>query len=157
MNTLKRVLFGSTPLMTDVGLLAIRLWFGIVMAVAHGIPKFSKIETFAAGLAKDGVPLPEVMAVLAALTETAGGFLIALGFLTRPMAVGLVITMCVAAFVKHIDDPFAKMEFALLYGVGFLGLLFAGPGRLSLDHWIGRRLGVADTTSGNEADLIARR
>lgn len=143
MQTLKRLLFGTSPLMTDVGLLAIRLWFGIVMAVAHGIPKFSKIEAFAAGLAKDGVPLPELMAWLAALTETCGGFLIALGFLTRPMAVGLVITMCVAAFVKHIDDPFAKMEFALLYGVGFLGLLFTGPGRLSVDHWIARRLGVA--------------
>lgn len=154
MQTLKRLLFGTSPLMTDVGLLAIRLWFGIVMAVAHGIPKFSKIETFAAGLAKDGVPLPELMAWLAALTETGGGFLIALGFLTRPMAVGLVVTMCVAAFVKHIDDPFAKMEFALLYGVGFLGLLFTGPGRLSVDHWIARRLGVA---RADEADLSAGR
>jgi putative oxidoreductase len=142
MQTLKRLLFGTSPLMNDLGLLAIRLWFGLVMALAHGIPKFDKIEAFAVGLAKDGMPAPELMAWLAALTETVGGFFIALGFMTRPMAVGLVITMCVAAFVKHIDDPFQKMEFALLYAVGFLGLLIAGPGRLSLDHIIGRRLGV---------------
>jgi putative oxidoreductase len=140
MPTLKRLLFGTSPLMNDVGLLLIRLWFGLVMALAHGIPKFSKIEVFAAGLANDGMPAPELMAWLAAMTETAGGFLIALGLFTRPMAVGLVITMCVAAFVKHIDDPFQKMEFALLYGVAFLGLLLSGPGRLSLDHLIGRRL-----------------
>lgn len=139
-QTLKRLLFGTSPLTTDLGLLAIRLWFGVVMALAHGIPKFSKLEMFAGGLASNGVPAPELMAWLAALTETVGGFFIVLGFLTRPAALGLVVTMCVAAFVAHANDPFQKMEFALLYGVGFLGLALTGPGRLSLDYVIGKSL-----------------
>lgn len=135
------LLFGASPLATDIGLLLLRLWFGVVMALAHGLPKFAKLDAFAAGLARDGVPAPELMAHLAALTEFVGGFLIALGLLTRPMALGLVITMCVAAFVRHIDDPFSKMEFALLYAFGFLALLVAGPGRLSLDALISKKLG----------------
>jgi putative oxidoreductase len=134
------LLFGSSPLATDLGLLLMRLWFGVVMALAHGLPKFAKLDAFAAGLARDGVPMPELMAHLAALTEFVGGFLIALGLLTRPAALGLVITMCVAAFVRHIDDPFSKMEFALLYALGFLALLVAGPGRLSLDALISKKL-----------------
>jgi putative oxidoreductase len=135
-----RLLFASSQTTTDIGLLLLRLWFGIVMAAAHGLGKFSKIEGFAAGLASDGMPAPELMAWLAALTETVGGFFIALGLLTRPVALGLVFTMCIAAFMRHIDDPFSKMEFALLYAFGFLCLLVAGPGRLSLDHLIGKRL-----------------
>ena len=146
-QTLKRLLFGTSPLTTDLGLLVIRLWFGVVMAVEHGISKFGKIEMFAGGLASNGVPAPELMAWLAALTETLGGLFIALGFLTRPAALGLVVTMCVAAFVEHANDPFQKMEFALLYGFGFLGLALSGPGRLSLDHLIGKKLLSANKTA----------
>lgn len=139
LKTLARLLFAPTQLTTDLGLLVMRLWFGLVMAIAHGIPKFDKLDRFAAGLAEDGMPIPEVMALLAALSESVGGLLIALGLLTRPAALALVVTMSVAAFVAHAEDPFAKQEFALLYGVGFLALALAGPGRLSLDHLLGRR------------------
>jgi putative oxidoreductase len=116
-----------------------RLAFGVTMAIAHGLPKFGKLEGFAANLSSRGYPWPEFLAPLAAWTELVGGLLLALGLLTRPSALGLVVTMAIAAFVHHASDPFAKQELALAYGVTFLTLLVTGPGRLSLDHWVASR------------------
>ena len=41
--------------------------------------------------------------------------------------------MLVAAGLIHADDPWAKKEFALMYLLPFLALLFTGAGRFSLD------------------------
>jgi putative oxidoreductase len=125
----------------DLGLLALRLWFGVVMALAHGLPKFGKLEGFAKGLADRGYPMPELLAHLAATAELVGALLVAIGLLTRPSALTLVVTMAVAAFVQHAADPFAKQEFALAYGVAFFVLLVTGAGRISLDHLISKKLG----------------
>lgn len=139
MKQLLSRLSSTTPFGVDVGLLIVRLWFGVVLAVAHGIPKFGKLDAMAAGLDGQGFPIPEVMALLATLAETVGGFLIALGLLTRLSAVPVLVTMLVAAFVMHADDPFGKQEFALAYAIPALALLFTGPGRYSLDAVLFRR------------------
>jgi putative oxidoreductase len=46
--------------------------------------------------------------------------------------------MVVAAFIIHGDDPFAKKEFALLYAIPFLTLVFTGAGKFSLDAKLGK-------------------
>lgn len=130
---LLRKMGATTPFTSDLGLLVIRLWFGIVMAVAHGFGKLGAIDGFAANLESAGYPAPVLMALLATLSEAVGGVLIALGLLTRPAALMIFGTMLVAAFVAHADDPFAKKEFALAYGMACLALVIAGPGRWSLD------------------------
>jgi putative oxidoreductase len=43
--------------------------------------------------------------------------------------------LLVAATIIHADDPWQKKEFALMYAVPFLTLIFTGPGRYSIDHW----------------------
>lgn len=58
---------------------------------------------------------------------------IILGFAVRLAAIPLIITMLVAAFIIHGDDPWQKKEFALLYLTPFLVLVFSGAGRYSLD------------------------
>jgi putative oxidoreductase len=62
-----------------------------------------------------------------------------MGIATRIVAIPLVITMFVAAFIVHADDPWQKKEFALLYFVPFLTLVFTGAGRFSLDYRIKNR------------------
>lgn len=138
MKTLLARITGTWPIATDVGLLAIRLWFGISMLVLHGWGKWGKLDTFAAGLADQGYPIPEVMAVLAALSESLGGLLVALGLLTRPAALTMLVTMLVAVFVAHGDDGMKKQELPLTYAVIALGIVAAGAGRFSLDHLIAR-------------------
>ena len=56
-------------------------------------------------------------------------------------AVPLLVTMLVAAFVVHADDPWGKKEFALLYAIPALSLIFTGGGRFSLDQVIRNRRG----------------
>jgi putative oxidoreductase len=64
---------------------------------------------------------------------------IILGLATRLVAIPLIITMSVAVFIIHADDPWQKKEFALLYLVPFLTLVFTGAGRFSLDAVIKKR------------------
>jgi len=70
---------------------------------------------------------------LAVFAEVFCAIAIMLGLFTRAAAIPLLITMLVAAFVIHGDDPFQKKEFALLYAAPFLMLIFTGAGSLSID------------------------
>ncbi|MCC6620834.1 MAG: DoxX family protein [Deltaproteobacteria bacterium] len=145
---LVRRLLGTSPVAADLGLLVMRLWLGGVMFVAHGVGKWGKLDSFAAGLEARGYPIPEVMAVLAALAESVGSLFVALGLLTRPAALTLLTTMLVAALVQHAPDPWGKKELPLTFAVMALALVVAGAGRFSLDHLLHRRLqrGVAAAT-----------
>lgn len=57
-----------------------------------------------------------------------------IGFKTRWAAIPSAITMFVAAFIIHGNDPFAQKELALLYFTCFVVLFFTGPGRYSADR-----------------------
>jgi putative oxidoreductase len=123
----------------DAGLLVIRVWFGSVMAVAHGLGKVVDLGRFIDNVARRGFPVPEFFGTAAALSEFVGGILLALGLLARPAAVSIALTMLVAAFYIHASDPFQKKEFALAYAISALAIAVAGPGRYSLDWLIQRR------------------
>lgn len=51
-----------------------------------------------------GLPLPEVMAFMAAGTEILGGVLLIIGFAVRWISVPLMVTMLVAAFAVHWEN-----------------------------------------------------
>lgn len=88
-----------------------------------------------------GFPLPALFAWAAALSELGGGLLLAIGLLTRPAALTVLITMLVAAFVRNAGAPFGDRELALLYGIAALLFLLAGAGRYSLDAQLRRKVG----------------
>ena len=117
----------------DIGLLVLRLLAAGMMLFGHGFDKLvnfsAKAETFA-----DPIGFGPVFAlVLAVFAEFFCSVAILFGFMTRYAAIPLVITMLVAAFVIHSDDPWSKKEFALIYLVPFLTILIAGAGRYSVD------------------------
>ena len=62
------------------------------------------------------------------------------GFITRGAVIPLIITMFVAAFVIHGDDPFNKKELALLFLTAYSVILITGPGKYSLDRLMGRKI-----------------
>jgi putative oxidoreductase len=131
----------------DFGLLLVRLFFGGVLAVMHGLGKLPVSDDFVAGVANMGFPLPAMFAWAAALSEFVGGVLLALGFLTRPAALFVCATMAVAAFITHAADSFQTKELALSYGVVALALMFTGAGRFSLDHlFFGRQQSQGDVS-----------
>lgn len=117
----------------DLGLLLHRLWFGGVMAIAHGLPKLQQL--FAGDIQfPDPLGLGAGLSLgLAVFGEFVCGLLVAAGFLTRLATVPAAITMAVAAFVTHGADPFGKKELALVYLVAFAVVALTGPGRYSVD------------------------
>lgn len=107
--------------------------------LTHGIPKLQRILS---GEMKFGDPLglgPEVSLVLAVFAEFFCSVFILLGLGTRLATIPLIVTMGVAAFIVHGDDPFNRKEMALLYLVAFLVLLLSGGGNYSLDRLIHRK------------------
>ena len=125
---------------TTWGLLWLRVTIGLTMALAHG---WGKLVNFGeiAGKFADPIGLgPELSLGLAVFAEFFCAFGVVFGLLTRAATIPLIITMLVAAFVVHADDPFQKQEFALLYFFPLVMLLITGPGRMSLDRIIGDKL-----------------
>lgn len=129
----------AAPMVPDLALLLFRLWFGAMM-IYHGYGKvFGGIGRFTQGVAKMGFPAPEFFAWAAALSEFAGGILIILGLGSRIVSVMAAITMGVAAFIRHADDPFKSKELAITYLILAVVLFLLGPGRHSIDAMLARR------------------
>ena len=139
MSALSRLFRPSSRGKVDLGLLVLRLGFGLTLAFGHGFGKLTNPGKFLGSVTRHGFPLPEVMAPIAMLSEFVGGILIALGLATRPAAVFVIATMLGAAFVAHGGDPFSKKESALVYALAALVILVAGPGRYSLDARLEKR------------------
>lgn len=103
------------------------------MIIGHGwkkVENFSQLSTKFPDLIGIGSTGNLVLAIGA---EVVCAGLLAVGLLTRAVALPLAFTMVMAAFVVHGDDPFAKKEMALLYLSGFLALAMTGAGRFSAD------------------------
>lgn len=118
----------------DLGLLVIRVFGGLALALAHGWGKLPPSERFITRVAEGmGLPAPELFAWLAGIAEFGGGILLALGLVTRPAAFLVLGNMMFVAFIAHAGDSFAQREKALLFLVIALLFLIAGPGRYSID------------------------
>ena len=100
-------LLDKTRLFEGIAPLLLRLYLAPVLMQA-GYNKLAHFEDTAAWFGNPdwglGLPMPEVMAALAAGTEFFGGFLLIAGFATRWISIPLMITMIVAALTVHIDN-----------------------------------------------------
>jgi putative oxidoreductase len=124
-----------------IGLLFLRVSFGLMMLVGHGWPKL-------AGFAEKSEGFPDPFGVgsytsliLAIAAEVGCSALVVLGLGTRLAAIPLAVTMGVAAFMIHANDPLfmgggAAKEPALIYLSAFGALIFTGGGILSLDRLV---------------------
>lgn len=89
-----------------------------------------------------GIPHPHTLTVVTAVIEFFGGLFLLLGLLTRISAGALGVTMIVAiravkwADVDSLETLLGFDEFEYL--ALFLWLAIAGPGVVSLDHWLQR-------------------
>ncbi|MDX9858472.1 MAG: DoxX family protein [candidate division Zixibacteria bacterium] len=141
---MKNLLFrtGLVSPAADWGLLLLRLGVGLLMIIGHG---YGKVGRVLAGNMQFGDPLglgPGTSLVLAAFAEFVCSLAVILGLMTRAAVIPLIVTMSTAALIVHADDPFGKQELPLLFLSAYVLLLLTGPGKLSLDAFIGRKLGV---------------
>ena len=131
-----------------VARLVVRLAVGLEF-FGSGLGKLGKLGGFTQYFRTLGIPAPEIQAPFVAATELVCGALLVVGLLTRPAAVMLCGVMVVAILLaaapeKHITASWhGLLEFFYLPEVLLILLLawlaLAGPGRASLDAWLGRR------------------
>lgn len=116
----------------------LRAVVGIVM-IHNGTDKLANIESFAeAYVAYIGLPFPLFFSYVAAFTELIGAPLLILGLFTRPAALGLFFTMCVAMYhhvlVAGLSIPY--LELSAIYAACFLFFTINGAGLFSSDALI---------------------
>jgi putative oxidoreductase len=126
----------------NIATLLLRLGFGLLMLLNHG---YSKLSNYPGMLQKfkdpTGLLSNSVALAMTVFAEFFCAAFIILGLFTRLACIPLIIAMGVAFFIVH-NGKFApgpgSGEMALLYLTAFLALLFTGPGKISLDRFIGK-------------------
>ena len=159
----------------DFGLLLARVVLGLLMA-AHGAQKLFGwfggygIAGTAGFFETLGFRPGRLFATAAALSEFTGGVLLGAG-LGGPLGPALMLAVMVVAAgsVHWSHGVFATsngVEVPLLYAAGAVALALTGPGRISLDAWLGtgRWFGpaavwavLAAALAGGLANLALRR
>ena len=110
-----------------------------IMMIHNGTDKLANIESFAeAYVAYIGLPFPIFFSYVAAFTELIGAPLLIIGLFTRPAALGLFFTMCVAMYhhilVAGLSLPY--LELSAIYAGCFLFFTINGAGLFSSDALI---------------------
>jgi len=128
-----------------LGPLVVRLFFGYFW-LETGWAKLHNLAVFTERFISWGIPFPAFSAALSAGTEFIGGGLIMIGLLTRLTAIPMIINMVVAiamVVIKNVGsfDDFVELD-EFVYILIFFWLLMAGPGKVSVDTLINRRLGL---------------
>ena len=156
-----RFAFLKGPLLARWAPIPLRLMVGYGF-MEHGFAKLSKgPESFAAILHALSVPAPHFMAWLTILTELIGGLAVLLGAFIPLVSLPMAVLLFVAIFTVHLPYGFSSIklmnvvegraqfgppgyECDLLYLACLVALVFAGPGPLAIDGFLGaRRLGLS--------------
>jgi putative oxidoreductase len=118
-------------------LLLLRIGLGGLM-IRHG---YSKMVNFTA----EAVGFPDPFGIgsttslaLTVFAEFFCAIFNLVGLMTRLASIPLIIAMSVIVFYSHNGAVFAKAELPALYLMGYLALLFTGPGKISMDKLIGK-------------------
>ncbi len=143
---------GSSDL-EQYAILLIRVSIGLFFAISGGN------KLFVAGgtkpvydtLVKAKIPFPHAMAYFVSGVEFVCGSLVAVGFLSSPACVALLIDMVVATLTTAVStlpkelsplnwlDDFLYLP-EVLYVLFFVWLICSGPGKFSVDSWLAGQL-----------------
>ncbi|MEZ5105155.1 MAG: DoxX family protein [Draconibacterium sp.] len=127
------------PTLINIGILVLRVVAAGFM-LTHGWPKLNKL--LAGGEIRFGDPIgigPTASLILAIFAEFLCSILVGLGIYTRLSTIPLMVTMSVAAFISHVNDPFGRKELALIYLLIFVFIFISGGGKYSVDSLISRK------------------
>ena len=115
----------------------LRITVGLRIAFGHGLGKMTGgsekwMIIGSLGLKSIGVEsFHTFFGFMASFSEFVGGIRLAIGFLVRPSAILLTITMAFAVLFHFKSGEFG--ESAAIYGILFLYFGLTGPGRFSVD------------------------
>jgi putative oxidoreductase len=128
----------------DLSLLLLRIFIGCCFVV-HALGKLGIVgagdmQGFVSWLSSLNIPFAPMQARLAMLAELVGGTFLTFGFLTKPAALILFFTMCVAGIIGHkgggyliTNDPPGN-EYTINLAVVMVVIACLGPGAYSFDY-----------------------
>ena len=132
--------------------LAVRLTVGVVF-MGTGWTKLHNLPMITKNFTALGIPAPEILTPFVSGVEFFGGVLLLIGLLTRFAAVPLMVVMVVAivsAKLGEIDGLETLLGFEeVSYFVMFAWLAVAGPGPVSVDHFILKAAGRDPAAHGS--------
>ncbi len=123
-------------MLTDLGLLVVRVGFGSYMAVAHGLGKFKNLSGMTGYLQELGLPMPGVMSAAAGIVEFFGAIFLVIGIVTRPAATAagqrdVCGRFCAPGTIRSLRLPAERSrEMAMLYLFVFVLFMLAGAAGL---------------------------
>lgn len=126
-------LFSSTYPQAHLAILVLRILFGGLFTW-YGYQKLSMYDQIAPNFPNYMGIGPEGNFILVIFAELVCGFLVLIGLFTRLAIIPIFITMIVAFFVAHANDPFHVKQIAFVYMVLCIPIFFLGSGKYSLDH-----------------------
>jgi putative oxidoreductase len=121
----------------SIATLVLRLGLGILM-IPHGYDKLQHFSERSQTFTNPFHLGSTVSLVLVIFAEFFCSCLIIFGLFTRLACIPLIITTCVIVFYSNHGNVFGKGEVAALYLIGYLALIFFGPGSVSVDKVIGK-------------------
>ena len=129
--------------MNNIGLLFFRISVSLLMIGAHGLPKFNRLFSGDEIKFFDPFGIGAVASLsLAVFSELVLAVFTILGIFTRFSSVGLIITMVIAAFLYHAEDPFRVKEKAILFLISYIFLFITGPGKFALQSFIESKISM---------------
>jgi putative oxidoreductase len=121
-----------------LGTLILRVGLGTLMLVNHGLNKLMNYGQNSSKFADPFGITPELSLALTVFAEFFCAAFLIVGLFTRLAAVPLIIAMSVALFYAHKGEMFGDGEMAAVYLAGFIAIFLLGPGKASLDRFIGK-------------------
>jgi putative oxidoreductase len=143
LSTLKK-LDWTWPLLT-------RITLGVLFA-STGWGKVHSLDKVTAFFTELKIPMPGLNAVVVAYSELICGTLLLVGLASRLATIPLIVSMIVAILtaklseIHGLPDLFGEIEFTYL--VMCVAILVAGPGKVSLDTLVTRRLFKGSLVAG---------
>ncbi len=134
----KLFLLEFIPRSYDLGLLFLRVSFGVILFVKHGWEKLSNFSGMVATF-PDPLHIGQTASLGCALVGDAlCSILVLVGLGTRLFSGVAALNLLVAFALVHHFAWFGPSngEPAYVYMCAYLALFIAGPGRYSVDHWI---------------------
>jgi putative oxidoreductase len=127
----------------DIGMLVLRLGFGLGFLFYHGWGKLVGGPERWAGVGGAvrhvGIEFGHTyFGFVASVAESVGGLCVAAGFFFRPAAILIALTMFMAT-TQHIVTGQGTPAHSFKNLWVAVGIALIGPGRYSIDHWIARR------------------
>lgn len=119
-------------------MLVLRLGAGSLMLAKHGFDKLMHFSSYASRFSDPFHIGATTSLALVVFAEFFCSAFIILGLFTRLACIPIIIAMSVALFSASRGDFYGKGELPGLFLVCFLVILFNGPGKVSMDRFIGK-------------------